>query len=286
MYPTSQSLSWFLSSFPSFQTHTLFASSLGGHAWIGNTWGIFTNDGKMQKFAPLLRDVWDVRCREAGSSMNSLQSAVTCSTVTWHFRSRQGVTGRLNLGTNPTVHIYCIIKEIYEKDKDMDRKYGRRLWNNNLTLMLQYVQERAVGVSTVSFQFLDTGKPKSFSTGVLQALSLGSSSPLWGSTTFPQLLDLYKREERKGWWVCMATTVTVVTTSLCFALLHLKYLKFLSENFSLKTIVYLWRNRDATVTAKLRIQLHHHQAEASRVDPGLSLRFQAVNDIKNTQNSI
>lgn len=77
--------------------------------------GIFTHDGERQKVAPLLRDV--AGTVHTGTSMNSLQSRVQ----QLYFRSRQGVTGRQNLNTRSTVHIYCIITEIYKK-KDMDRK--------------------------------------------------------------------------------------------------------------------------------------------------------------------
>lgn len=227
-----------------------------------------------------------MRRREAGTRINSLQSRVQ----QLYFRSRQGVTGRQNLGTRSTVHIYCIVKEIYqEKDKDMDRKCLYTVYETTTELVTVCARTSRRCVDSVLYHTvscLSVTNQNPLPTGILQTMSLGSSSPLGGSTTFAQLLDLYKLEECKGWWVCMVAMVTLAPNSLRFALLHLKNLNFLPQDLLLKTITCLWRNRDASVTGTLTIQLHHHQAEASSVDPGLSLRFQAFNNIKNTQKSV
>lgn len=80
-YPTSQFLSWFLSSLPSFQTHTLFASGLGTRTDRKHMGNIHTRwrNTKGRSFAASC-----LRHATQGTWKQHKQSSVTCSTVTWH----------------------------------------------------------------------------------------------------------------------------------------------------------------------------------------------------------
>lgn len=146
--------------------------------------------------------------------------------------------------------------------------------------LLQSVQEGAVSVSAVSFSVLDTRKPKSFTrcrfTNFITRFLLPTCSiHHFCLTTWS--VQVRRAQRMMG--------MHGPDGNCCY---HFPPLCFTTSEISdsLKTSEYRWRNRDATVTVKLTIKLHHHQAEASSADPGLSLRFQAVNDIKNTQNWI